>query len=70
MSTTWTLHINGETRSVPPLATVRELLKFLGVGEERVAVEVYRRFVRRGEWDEPAVSDRDKIEIVQFVGGG
>lgn len=70
MSTTWTLHINGEPQRVPPVNNVRELLSVLGMGEDRVAVELNRRIVRRGDWDKTAVSDRDEIEIVQFVGGG
>jgi thiamine biosynthesis protein ThiS len=70
MATAWTLEINGETRSVPPIANIRELLSYLGVTEERVAVELNRRIVRRKEWDRTPVEDRDKVEIVQFVGGG
>ncbi len=64
------LEINGETRSVPPLATVRELLGYLGIGQDRVAVELNRRIVRRKDWDGTALCNMDKVEIVQFVGGG
>jgi sulfur carrier protein len=70
VSTTWTLQINGEPHSVPPVTNVRELLAFLGIGEERVAVELNRNIVRRAEWESTVVSDRDRVEIVQFVGGG
>jgi sulfur carrier protein len=64
------LEINGERRFVPALENVRELLQHLGVGEEKIAVEINRRIVRRKEWAVTAVNDEDKIEIVQFVGGG
>jgi sulfur carrier protein len=64
------LEINGERRSVPALENVRELLRHLGVGEDKIAVEINRRIVRRKEWDATAVNEQDKIEIVQFVGGG
>jgi sulfur carrier protein len=70
VSTTWTLHINGEPQPVPPLKNVRELLAFLRIGEDRVAVELNRQIVRRAEWDTTALKDLDRIEIVQFVGGG
>jgi thiamine biosynthesis protein ThiS len=64
------LRINGEDQTVPPVANVMELLRHLRVGEERVAVELNRRIVRRQEWGSAELRDRDQIEIVQFVGGG
>ena len=64
------LEINGETKSVPTCATVRELLENLGIRPERIAVEVNHRIVRRQDWNQAPIHDQDKIEIVQFVGGG
>jgi thiamine biosynthesis protein ThiS len=65
-----TLEINGETREIAPVSNVRELLQQLGIAEGRVAVEVNRKIIRRGDWDQTPISRRDKVEIVQFVGGG
>lgn len=65
-----TLQINGESRTIPTVSNVRELLGVLGIAETRVAVEVNRRIIRRGEWDHTPISDLDRVEIVQFVGGG
>ena len=64
------LEINGEARTISPVSNVRELLQLLGISEERVAVEVNRKIIRRGEWEKTAISDNDRVEIVQFVGGG
>ena len=64
------LDINGEKRSVPAIKSVRELIRHLEIGEDRIAVEINRKIVLRGEWDKTPVKDQDKIEIVQFVGGG
>ncbi len=64
------MEINGETRSVPPVSNVRELLQFLGIGQERIAVELNRRIIRRKDWDSTLLAESDKVEIVQFVGGG
>ena len=64
------LEINGEAREVPPVSTVRELLDFLGITATHVAVEVNRKIVRRKEWENSPICDRDRVEIVQFVGGG
>ena len=65
-----TLEINGETREVPAVASARELLQFLGITEERVALEINHKIIRRAEWDSASVATGDHVEIVQFVGGG
>jgi thiamine biosynthesis protein ThiS len=65
-----TLVINGETRTCPPVENVRGLLTHLGMDQERVAVEVNGHIARRRDWESAAIADQDRIEIVQFVGGG
>ncbi|MBN2337887.1 MAG: sulfur carrier protein ThiS [Acidobacteria bacterium] len=65
-----TLEINGKMRTIPPVASVRELLTVLGIEGTQVAVELNRTIVRRAEWDATPIADRDRVEIVQFVGGG
>jgi sulfur carrier protein len=67
---TITLEINGESRTVSPVSNVRGLLEVLGINEGRVAVEVNRKIIRRGEWERTPISNHDRVEIVQFVGGG
>jgi thiamine biosynthesis protein ThiS len=67
---TITLEINGETRTIPPVSNVAELLESLGISGSRVAVELNRKIVRRGEWERTPISNLDRVEIVQFVGGG
>ncbi len=70
MQATIRLEINGEVRCVPVSANVRELLENLGIKPDRVAVELNRRIVRRQDWEGTAVRELDRLEIVQFVGGG
>ena len=65
-----TLEINGETREVPVVAGARELLQFIGIAEDRVALEINHKIIRRADWDSTSISDGDHVEIVQFVGGG
>ena len=64
------LEINGEMRSVPASATIRELLENLAIKPERIAVELNRCIIKRRDWDRTPVMEADRIEIVQFVGGG
>jgi sulfur carrier protein len=65
-----TLEINGESRNISPVSNVRELLHLLGISEGRVAVEVNRQIIRRADWENTPISSFDRVEIVQFVGGG
>jgi len=67
---TMTLIINGETRTIQAASNVRELLAILGLDESHVAVELNRKIVRRADWELTSISDMDRVEIVQFVGGG
>ncbi len=65
-----TLEINGEIRTIPTVSNVRELLRHLKIAENSVAVELNGRIIRRTEWENTLLGDRDRVEIVQFVGGG
>jgi thiamine biosynthesis protein ThiS len=62
--------VNGQLRAVPRGRAVVELLAWLGIEGDRVAVELNRTIVRREDWDKTEVGDGAALEIVQFVGGG
>ena len=62
--------INGEARQVPRPISLPELLRLLELKEDRVAVKLNREIVKRDRWRETELQDQDRIEIVQFVGGG
>jgi sulfur carrier protein len=64
------LEINGEMRSVPASATIRELLENLEIKPDRIAVELNLRIIKSKDWHRTPVKEADRIEIVQFVGGG
>ena len=64
------LVVNGEPRTVPAPATLRDLLAHLGLDPRSVVVERNREIVRRARLGETPVADGDAIELVHFVGGG
>lgn len=64
------LVINGETRDLEGAETVSSLLEHLGLKADRVAVELNRQIVGRDLWAETTLRHGDRLEIVQFVGGG
>jgi thiamine biosynthesis protein ThiS len=64
------VRINGQDRDVPAGATVASLLEDLGLGSERVAVERNGAIVPKTEYETTPLTEGDRLEIVQFVGGG
>jgi thiamine biosynthesis protein ThiS len=64
------LIINGEERSFENVSSLASLLQNLGLKADRVAVELNREIVARGVWESTSLKDGDRLEIVQFVGGG
>ncbi len=64
------VHVNGETRELPPGTTVAELLSELDLRPEQVAVEQNQRLVPRREHGRTLLAEGDRLEIVTLVGGG
>jgi len=62
--------INGETKLLPAPLSVAALLRHLNLPGDRIAVELNRQIVRRDQWSATELQDKDRLEIVQFVGGG
>jgi len=62
--------LNGKPAQAPAGVTVRALLDHLGIGADRVAIEMNRQIVRKPLWETTTVPDGAVIEVVQFVGGG
>jgi thiamine biosynthesis protein ThiS len=62
--------VNGEATRIAEGLTVAGLLRQLELDPARVAVELDRRIVRKGEWDSIVLAGGARLEIVQFVGGG
>jgi sulfur carrier protein len=62
--------VNGERRSLSESMSVATLLKELGLGDQRVAVERNGEIVPRSLHGERSVEDGDRVEIVRAIGGG
>lgn len=61
--------LNGEDREIKALG-VADLIAELGLDPRKVAVERNLQIVPRSLHGQTALCDGDRIEIVQFVGGG
>ena len=63
------IQVNGELREVVA-ATVLALVEELGLDVRKVAVERNLEIVPRSLHAATPIADGDRIEVVQFVGGG
>ena len=64
------LIVNGDERQVAGTPTVADLVTELGLDRRKVAVERNLEIVPRSLHETVRLADGDRIEIVQFVGGG
>ena len=64
------IRLNGEAQTLPASLSVVQVLDFLGLPKERVAVERNRAIVPKARWESVVVSQGDELEVVHFVGGG
>jgi thiamine biosynthesis protein ThiS len=70
MSNEILVEVNGETREAPAGTNVVGLLEQLGLNTGRVAIEYNFKILPRVEWESTRLAAGDRLEIVQFVGGG
>ncbi len=64
------LMLNGEPAEAPDAVTVAAFLEQLGLPQKGVAVERNREIVPKSTYMTTRLAEGDRIEIVQFVGGG
>lgn len=62
--------LNGKRKEIQEGMSLTELLKNLGIEPQRVALEVNLNVIRRMEYEKTKISEGDRIEVVQIIGGG
>jgi thiamine biosynthesis protein ThiS len=64
------IRLNGEERNFEGPLDVRGLLTRLGLEPAKIAVERNLEIVPRSQYGATALAEGDRLEIVQFIGGG
>lgn len=64
------LTVNGETFETSSAGTILELFNELRIEPGRVAVEVNLSIIKKSDYSTFRLNEGDKVEIVNFVGGG
>lgn len=62
--------LNGRPHQIAGLISIRELLLNLDLLEQKIAVEQNLEIVPRSDWASQNIKAGDRIEIIDFVGGG
>jgi sulfur carrier protein len=63
------LIINGETTETHSVS-IQDLLDELDMNDKVMATAVNMNVVKKENWSTFALSENDKVEFLQFVGGG
>lgn len=64
------LLVNGEYVELPENTNIKDLIEHLGCQEQRIALEVNEAIIPKSSHEEFSLSNNDKIEIINAVGGG
>ncbi|OHE07440.1 MAG: thiamine biosynthesis protein ThiS [Sulfurimonas sp. RIFOXYD12_FULL_33_39] len=64
------LIINGEDKEFNEIITLAQLLEKLKLTDKVMAAAVNMEIVKQNSWENYLLNDMDKIELLDFVGGG
>lgn len=63
--------LNGKSIELPEeIQSISELLRHYNLENRIVVVEVNQEITYKEQYDSTILSDKDRIEIIHFVGGG
>ncbi len=64
------LVINGKIMSFEASKTIQEILRSLNIESKVVAVTLNSELVKKDDYTRTIPNDGDRIELLQFMGGG
>ena len=65
-----TIIVNGETKEYSTELTLLEMMKQLDIVDKVMAAAVNMNIVKQDVWNTHTLNDGDKVELLDFVGGG
>ncbi len=64
------IQLNGDLYEINNGTSLNELLTKLKIQKNKVAIEVNGEIVEKNKYSNLILNKNDKVEIVQFIGGG
>ena len=62
--------VNGKHQTVSDNATITELIETLGIKVSVMATAVNMEIVKKENWNKHRLVEGDKLDLLDFVGGG
>ena len=64
------LIINGETKDIEDNSSLQKIIRDLEIEDKVMAAAINMDIVKKEDWSSFTPKDGDKLELLQFVGGG
>ena len=64
------IQLNGKTLKINDKLSIKDLCKKYKLNEKKIAIELNGIILPKDDYSKKRLKNRDKIEIVHFIGGG
>ena len=64
------INLNGKPLSIPTGTTVFRVIKKIKVQPKKIAIELNREIINKNNLRKIFLKNKDRLEIVHFIGGG
>ena len=64
------IQLNGKKIKVSKDINIKDLVKKYRLNEKKIAIELNGRILPQNQYTKKKLKENDKVEIVQFIGGG
>tara|TARA_B100001029_G_C14706077_1_gene257502 strand:- start:237 stop:440 length:204 start_codon:yes stop_codon:yes gene_type:complete len=64
------IQLNGKITNINKDFTIKDLLKKYKLNEKKIAIELNGVILPKKYYDKKNIKEKDRIEIVHFIGGG
>ncbi len=64
------IYLNGKTLSLNKGTSVYKVIKNIKLQPNKIAIELNRKIINKKNMNKIFLKNKDKIEIVHFIGGG
>tara|TARA_B100000945_G_C20026978_1_gene432651 strand:+ start:94 stop:297 length:204 start_codon:yes stop_codon:yes gene_type:complete len=64
------IQLNGKKIKISKDLSIKDLIKKYKLNEKKIAIEHNGKILPKKHYDKKKLKNNDKVEIVQFIGGG
>ena len=64
------VYINGDKKLISVSSNLSDVLKNFEIDANKIAIEINQKVIPKSLYKNTLIKNEDKIEVVQFIGGG